>query len=125
MSKDSPEEGVGVKVSCAHQHHVNISLRPVLEVSLPPFKPLDQRPLLHLFRPAETQRFGPPGDDDLAGAVLDALQRDVLRRVARPDQQESLPRELVFVSEVVSVQDPAGEPPDTREVWDVRHRELT
>ena len=53
------------------------------------------------------------------------LQRDVLRRVARPDQQESLPRELVFVSEVVSVQDPAGEPLDTREVWDVRHREVT
>ena len=56
---------------------------------------------------------------------IDALQRDVLRRVARPDQQQSLPRELVFVSEVVSVQDPAGEPLDTREVWDVRHREVT
>ena len=38
---------------------------------------------------------------------MDALQRDVLRRVARPYQQQSLPRELVFVSEVVSVQDPA------------------
>ena len=25
---------------------------------------------------------------------IDALQRDVLRRVARPDQQQSLPREL-------------------------------
>ena len=67
----------------------------------------------------------PPGDDHLTGPVLDALHRDVLRRVARPDQQQSLPRELVFVSEVVSVQDPAGEPLDTREVWDVRHREVT
>ena len=58
----------------------------------------------------------PPGDDHLTGPVLDALHRDVLRRVARPDQQQSLPRELVFVSEVVSVQDPAGEPLDTREL---------
>ena len=56
---------------------------------------------------------------------IDALQRDVLRRVARPDQQQSLPRELVFVSEVVSVQDPAGEPLNTRELWNVRHREVT
>ena len=56
-----------------------------------------------------------PGDDHLTGPVLGALHRDVLRRVARPDQQQSLPRELVFVSEVVSVQDPAGEPLDTRE----------
>ena len=94
-------------------------------MSRPPLKPLDKRPLLHLFRPVETQRFTPPGDDHLTGPVLDALQRDVLRRVARPDQQQSLPRELVFVSEVVSVQDPAGEPLDTREVWDVRHREVT
>ena len=58
----------------------------------------------------------PPGDDHLTGPVLDldALHRDVLRQVARPDQQQSLPRELVFVSEVVSVQNPAGETLDTR-----------
>ena len=67
----------------------------------------------------------PPGDDHLTGPVLDVLHRDVLRRVARPDQQQSLPRELVFVSEVVSVQDPAGEPLDIREIWDVRHPEVT
>ena len=114
-----------MKVSCAHQHHVNISLRAVLEVSLPALKPLDQRPLLHLLRPLEAHRFTAPGDDDLAGAVLDALQGDVLRRVARPDQQQSLPGELVGVTEVVSVEDPAREPLDTRKVWDVRHREVT
>ena len=67
----------------------------------------------------------PLGDDHLTGLGLDALHRNVLRRVARPDKQQNLPRELVFVSEVVSVQDPAGEPLDTREVWDVRHREVT
>ena len=54
----------------------------------------------------------PPGDDHLTGPGIDVLHRDVLRRVARPDQQQSLPRELVLVSKVV--QDPADEPLNTR-----------
>ena len=54
----------------------------------------------------------PPGDDHLTGPILDAVQRDVLPRVARPDQQQSLLRELVLISKVV--QDPADEPLNTR-----------
>ena len=52
---DSSEEGVGVKVSRSHQHHNNICLTAVFEVSHPPLKPLDKRLLLHLFWPVEAQ----------------------------------------------------------------------
>ena len=56
---------------------------------------------------------------------LDALERDVLRRVAGPHQQQPLPGELVGLPEVVGVHHPAGELLNAREGRNVRYGVVT
>ena len=108
-----PQEGVGVKVAGAEHDHVHIVLGPVLEEGGLALELLDERLLLDGVGPVEAHGFGSPGADDPLGAVLDALQRDVLGGVAGANQQQRLALELARVTEVVSVEDTAGEPGDS------------
>ena len=109
----TPEEGVGVEVAGAEHHYINIVCGPVLEEGGLALELLDEWPLLDGVWPVEAHGFGSPGADDPLGAVLDALQRDVLGGVAGAHQQQGLALELARVAEVVSVEDTAGEPGDS------------
>ena len=105
-----PQEGVGVEVAGAEHDNVHIVLGPVLEEGSLALELLDERPLLDGVGPVEAHGFGSPGADDPLGAVLDALQRDILGGVAGAHQQQGLVLKLTGVTEVVSVEDTAREP---------------
>ena len=99
-----------MEVAGAEHDHVHIVLGPVLEEGSLALELLDERPLLDGVGPVEAHGFGSPGADDSLGAVLDALQRDVLGGVAGAHQQQGLALELARVAEVVSVEHTPGEP---------------
>ena len=103
-----------MEVAGAEHDYINLVCGPVLEEGSLAIEPLHQRPLLDGVRPVEAHGFGSPGADDPLGAVLDALQRDVLGGVARAHQQQRLALELARVAEVVSVEDTPGEPDNQR-----------
>ena len=103
-----------MEVAGAEQDHIDIMSGTVFEEGGLPLEPLHERPLLDGVWPVEAHGFGSPGADDPLGAVLDALQRDVLGGVAGAHQQQGLALELARVAEVVSVEDTAGEPDNQR-----------
>ena len=102
-----------MEVAGAKQDHINVLCGSIFEEGSLALKPLHQRPLLDGVWPVEAHGFGSPGADDPLGAVLDALQRDILGGVASAHQQQGLALELARVAEVVSVEDTTGEPGDS------------
>ena len=98
-----------MKVSSAHHDHIYIMFGTILEEGSIAFKLLDQGPLLNGVWPVESHRLGSPGADDPLGSILDALESNVLGRVAGANQQQSLAGKLIGISEVVGVENSARE----------------
>ena len=103
-----------MEVAGAEHDYIDIVCGPVLEEGGLPLEPLHQRPLLDGVWPVEAHGFGSPGADDPLGPVLDCLESDVLGGVAGAHQQQGLALKLARVTEVVSVEDTAGEPDNQR-----------
>jgi len=114
------EEWISVEISSAEEDGVNVSAAAILEVNRVTLDLGQQRSLFDRFGPVVSHGLGSPGADDVFGAIFDALKGDVLGGIRSANQEQSLARELVGVTEVVRVHHATGELFNAGEGRDVR-----
>jgi len=114
------EEGIGVEVSGAKKNGVDVRAASILEVNRVTVDAGQKRSLLNVAGPVVSHGPGPPGADDVFGAIFDALKGDVLGRIGGADEKKRLASELVRIAEIVSVHHATGELFNAGEGGDMR-----